>query len=332
MRAPFDPIRGMVNMRTRIQRSNISLGSRARASSALAIAAVTAATLNIAAAPAAAQRRGGESASPPVALAPDQFDAQATVTVRQGADGQYEIRIGDASFRHARWVEIEKKAIELLPGRTITFVDPQGQTLHVSPRAMIGILLEPISGALASQLNLNPGEALVVTEVQDDLPAARAGLLVHDVIIECNGKRPMTNVQFSRIMAASVPGDTVNIVLFRKGRETEVEVRVERYSPEAMASVRKPLGTGLSPADVLQWLAEAGEDLPEGIAVPHNGERQPVVSLVEPRVRGGEISSEALRAELDGIRRQLRRIEEVLKDLLLLEQQRQAEAARAVGG
>ncbi len=297
-----------------------------------ALAVVAAAVLTLAAVPATAQRRSGESAAPPAALAPDQIDAQATVTVRQGADGQYEIRIGDATYRDSDWVRIEKKAIELLPGRTVIFVDAQGKTLHVSPRAMIGILLEPISGALAAQLNVNPGEALVVTEVQDNLPAARAGLLVHDVIVECNGKRPMTNTQFSEIMAASIPGDTVNIVLFRRGRETEVEVRVDRYDPEAMARVRKPMASGLSPAEVLQWLAETGESLPEGIAVPRNGEHQPVVSLVEPRVRGGEVGSEALRAELDGIRRQLRRIEEVLKDLLLLEQQRQAAAARAVGG
>ena len=281
----------------------------------------------------AQSRRDADSAAPPTALQPDQFDASASVEVRQTGDGLYEIKIGDSTFRHAKWSEIEKKAMALLPGRTITFVDPAGKPLHVSPRAMIGILLEPIAGALASQLNVAPGDALVVTEVQAGLPADKAGLRLHDVIIECNGRRPMTNATFSKIIAAAVPGDTMNVVLVRQGRETEVEVRLERYDPVAMESIRQPMPTGLITEEILNWLREAGEALPEGIAVPQNGDHQPpVVSIRDPKIRSSDPNSEAIRAELDGIRKQLRRIEEVLTDLLLLEQQRQAAAARSVGG
>lgn len=278
-------------------------------------------------------RRSAETRRQPPALAPDAFDATATVALRLGEDGVYEIKIGETTFRNAKWLEIEKKAIELLPGRTITFVNPEGKVLYISPRAMIGILLEPATGALAAQLNVLPGEALVITDVQPNLPGAKAGLAVHDVIIECNGQRPMTNATFSKIIAAAVPGDTMNVVLVRRGRETEVEVRLARYDPVAMAAVRQPAGAasaGLSTEEMLALLRQTTDHL---VAVPQGQNNQaPVVSIGEARPRLPDPNAEAIRAELDGIRRQLRRIEEALESLLLIEQQRQAASARTIGG
>lgn len=278
-------------------------------------------------------RRSPETRRQPPALAPDPLDATATVAVRLGEDGVYEMKIGDASFRHAKWLEIEKRAIELLPGRTITFVNAEGKVLYVSPRAMIGILLEPAAGALAAQLNVVPGEALVITEVQPNLPGAKAGLAVHDVIIECNGRRPMTNTTFAKIIGSASPGDTMNVVLVRKGRETEVEVRLAGYDPVAMAAVRQPVGSAtaaISPEEMLALLRQTTDNL---VAVPQGQNNQtPMVSIGDTRPRLSDPNAEGIRAELDGIRRQLRRIEEALESLLLIEQQRQAASARSVGG
>ncbi|MCC6908172.1 MAG: PDZ domain-containing protein [Phycisphaerales bacterium] len=269
--------------------------------------------------------------SPAAALPPDSINASARVEVRQSAEGAYELRIGNDTFRTSDWVQIEKRAIELLPDRTITFVNPAGDVLHVSPRAMFGVLLEPVSGVLAAQLNVKPGEALTITEVQPNLPAARAGLEVYDVIVACNGRRPMTMAQFSEIMASAVPGDLVNVVLVRRGRETELAVRLDRYDPVAMAQVRPPL-ISLNASDneqVIRDLIEAAR--PTSIAVPktdpQTGMAMPQHAPVFP-----DPNSKALQEELAGIKAQLRRIEEVLTDLLLLEQQRQDAAGKSVGG
>ncbi len=277
----------------------------------------------------------GQNVNPgtgPAALPPDSINTSARVEVRQSADGAYELRIGNDTFRTTDWVQIEKRAMELLPDRTITFVNPAGDVLHVSPRAMFGVLLEPVSGALAAQLNVKPGEALTVTEVQPNLPAARAGLEVYDVIVACNGKRPMTMAQFSQIMATAVPGDLVNVVLVRRGRESELAVRLDRYDPAAMAEVRPPRASLKTSdnAQVLRDLIETAKG-PQTIAVPKN---DPQIEMVMPQREPvfPDANSRALREELDGIKAQLRRIEEVLTDLLLLEQQRQDAAGKSVGG
>jgi len=270
------------------------------------------------------------------ALDSDGADSTAHVQVHRTDDGVYEMKIGGATFRSSNWLEIEKRAIELLPNRTITFVDPGGAPLHVSPRAMIGVLFEPASGALAAQLNVKPGEALIVTEVQPNLPAARAGLAVYDVIVECNGKRPMTNAQFAQIMAAALPGDTFNVVLFRRGRETEIEVRLDRYDPVAMAAVRQPmnvLASGMTREDIIRQLQNTTSgvaDRVETFAAPKNNSR--VMQVPEASPRFSDPATEALRQELDGIRERLRRIEGALESLLLLEQQRQPSSEQSIGG
>lgn len=295
----------------------------------------------VAAAPALAQsaRNGGVSSGRQApALAPDEFDTSARVEVRQPEPGVFEVKVGSATVRSSNWVEVEKRVIELLPQRTIIFVNPAGEEMHVSPRAMFGVLLEPAVGALAAQINVQPTEALVVTEVQPSLPAARAGLQVYDVIIECNGVRPMTNARFSEIMAASVPGDTVNVVLMRKGRETEVEVRLDRYDPVAMAAVRAPVPTlvGTQSREELlrNLLSSTGDARNQSgtIAVPKTNDAREVLAVPGTQPHFPDPNSQALREELDGIRKQLRRIEEVLMDLLLLEQQRQPTSAKPVGG
>jgi len=272
----------------------------------------------------------------PPALDPDGVDASAHVQVRRNDDGAYEMSIGNATFRSSNWLEIEKRAIELLPNRTITFVNPDGAPLHVAPRAMIGVLFEPATGALAAQLNVKPGEGLIVTEVQPNLPAARAGLQIYDVIVECNGTRPMTNARFAQIMAAAIPGDRVNVVLFRKGRETEIEVRLDRYDPVAMAAVRQPmdvLNNSVTREDIIRQLQSTTNGVAnrvETFAAPKNNSRVLLVPDASPRVP--DPGTEALRVELDGIKERLRRIEGALESLLLFEQQRQPSSERSIGG
>lgn len=270
------------------------------------------------------------------ALDPDGVDTSVHVEIRRTDDGAYEMKIGSATFRSSNWLDIEKRAIELLPNRTITFVNPDGVPLHVSPRAMIGVLFEPASGALAAQLNIQPGEGLIVTEVEPNLPAARAGLEIYDVIVECNGKRPMTNTLFAQIMAGAVPGDTVNVVLFRRSRETEIAVRLDRYDPVAMAAVRQPmdaLASGLTREDIIRQLQSTATGVAnrvETFAAPKNNSR--VLQVPDTSPRFPDPGTEVLRQELDGIKERLRRIEGALESLLLLEQQRRPSNERSIGG
>ena len=153
------------------------------------------------------------------------------------ATGLYDMVVkGRRPYRND-WLAIRKKARDIFGLRKIIFLDDTGRARYVMPRTMLGVVIEPVVGALASQLRLGEEEALVVTEIVRSLPAERSGLRVHDVIVTANGHRPMTRDVLTRLMDWSGPGDTINCKVLREGRRIELELRLAEFNPEIMDAV-----------------------------------------------------------------------------------------------
>jgi hypothetical protein len=79
---------------------------------------------------------------------------------------------------------------------------------------------------LAAQLGLNPGEGLVVTRVEPESPAAKAGLEKNDVLVEMAGQRLVLPAQLRKLILARKSGDEVRISFYREGKEREVTVQL----------------------------------------------------------------------------------------------------------
>lgn len=80
---------------------------------------------------------------------------------------------------------------------------------------MMGITMEPVAGALAHHLGLEPNRSTLVTSVVPRSPAAESGLIVHDIIV--------------RIEVGADAGPTaIRDVLRGKSAGDEVELRVLR--------------------------------------------------------------------------------------------------------
>jgi serine protease Do len=63
------------------------------------------------------------------------------------------------------------------------------QAVEGSSWDKFGMVLKEIDGGTAQQFGLEPGTGLLITEVNQDGPAAEAGLLRGDIIVEANGKQ-----------------------------------------------------------------------------------------------------------------------------------------------
>ncbi len=90
---------------------------------------------------------------------------------------------------------------------------------------------EPTPGPLPYQLRPGMLGALVnpvlVTEVEEDSPAAEAGLRVDDVVIAIDGMALDADHDLSEIIRGHDPGDKITLTLIRSDRDTEVlEVEV----------------------------------------------------------------------------------------------------------
>lgn len=88
---------------------------------------------------------------------------------------------------------------------------------------------------------------LVITSVQPDSPAERAGIRVGDTVMQVNGTVPRTIFEFGELLAAK-PKSDVNLILRRDGALTEVNVTLLPETAVFNASlIREKLGLELDP-------------------------------------------------------------------------------------
>jgi predicted metalloprotease with PDZ domain len=86
----------------------------------------------------------------------------------------------------------------------------------------LGVDVALPDAALKAQLNLAEREGVTVTQVPDDSVGAKAGLKVHDVIIEVGGHGVGQITDLNQALEAA-DGKTVRIKFWRAGKQAEVE-------------------------------------------------------------------------------------------------------------
>lgn len=100
-------------------------------------------------------------------------------------------------------------------------------------RGEIGVVVQTISPALAAAWRLPRAWGVVVADVEDDGPGAKAGLVTGDVIVSLNG-RPMENArQFNVNVYRPEIGRPVRVEILRGSRQMAVDVPVVERSDES---------------------------------------------------------------------------------------------------
>ena len=98
----------------------------------------------------------------------------------------------------------------------------------------LGLTYQPISGQLARYFKVDDG-ALLVTEVETDGPAAKAGLRAGDVIVKFNGKAMSDGDDLRRTLGEAPSGTDVTVTVQRDGRPLDLKV-----SPRGEKRIRAP--------------------------------------------------------------------------------------------
>ena len=105
-------------------------------------------------------------------------------------------------------------------------------------RGRIGVTIQDVNQGLAQSFGLDkPGGALI-SSVEKDSPAAKAGLASGDVILAMNGQKIDRSNQLPPMVAAVKPGHKANFEIWRKGHRKEITVTVGSFkgTQEASAS------------------------------------------------------------------------------------------------
>jgi predicted metalloprotease with PDZ domain len=101
----------------------------------------------------------------------------------------------------------------------------------------LGLTYQEVSGQLARYFKVEDG-ALLVTEVEADGPAARAGLRAGDVIVKFNGKAVTDGGDLRRTLGEAPSGTDVTVTVQRDGHPVEVKV-----TPRGERRARAPRST-----------------------------------------------------------------------------------------
>lgn len=99
-------------------------------------------------------------------------------------------------------------------------------------RGYLGVVVQPLSEELAQSFGLDRPHGALVSEVVKDSPAERAGIKRGDVILRFGGQAIDERNDLPKIVASSKVGKTVDVLVFRDGRERELKVQVGKLSEE----------------------------------------------------------------------------------------------------
>jgi serine protease Do len=110
-------------------------------------------------------------------------------------------------LREGKEVEATVVIERLREGDNGTMVDAGG--------AAMGMKVQELTGELAKRLRSQETSGVVVTWLDDDGPAAAAGILLNDIIKEVNGHKIATLDDYTEALAAHKKGDFVRLLVRR---------------------------------------------------------------------------------------------------------------------
>src|SRR6185295_12829960 len=103
-------------------------------------------------------------------------------------------------------------------------------------RGWIGVRIQDVTDDIAESLSMPATRGALVAGVVEKGPAALAGILPGDVIVEFDGKPITAMHELPRFVAEEPVGKEVQVKVFRKGKEEMVTAKIALLVDEKVAS------------------------------------------------------------------------------------------------
>jgi len=104
----------------------------------------------------------------------------------------------------------------------------QSTTLRgIASRGYLGVGVVELTEDRVKALKLKEDQGLEVKLVDQNSPAAKAGLRENDVILEVNGKSVEDNAQFQNMIGETSPGTKVSLTIWRNGAKQTLSATLD---------------------------------------------------------------------------------------------------------
>jgi C-terminal processing protease CtpA/Prc len=149
----------------------------------------------------------------------DQLSAQLEGKSKELASRAEELSARAEEFAQAAAQEVQEKADQLVSEAPEMFANPKEDG-----GGWLGIEISEVTPERAKDLKLSSVRGVIVTDVEPDSPAAKAGLKENDVITQFEGQTIEGTVQFRRLIREMPPGRTVSLGISRDGSAQTISV------------------------------------------------------------------------------------------------------------
>ena len=162
-------------------------------------------------------------------------------------------------------------------------------------RGWLGVQIQKVSEDIASSIGLDKPSGTLVAAVTDGSPAEKSGLRTGDTILKVNGADIKGPKELSRAVAKLKPGTSVEMTVFRGGKQRNIKVSIGEMPGEKQASINPGPDSGPA-ADQKLGLALAPAEDGEGVVV---ADVMPGSPAAEQGIRQGDVILEVDGAFVD---------------------------------
>lgn len=181
--------------------------------------------------------------------------------------------------------------------------EPQAREMPAHPEpgsGYLGLSVAPIPELLGAHLEVPENEGVLVRIVAPGSPAANAGIQVHDVLLEVDGRAITSHDDLLGIVNEHHAGDTLAVTVLRKGQTIDLKATLVAR-PDVHPPLEPRMGAfPLAPEDLFF------DDLPDDHAARIRGMiEQNLRALRDP---GGMFDDEVFQGAFDNMREQMERL------------------------
>ncbi len=117
-------------------------------------------------------------------------------------------------------------------------------------RGWLGVGIQNLTEDMAKSFGFTGSEGALVGDVQENSPAAKAGIAQGDIIVAIDGRKIENSNQLRNLVADLAPGQNVDIAVYREGQKKTVSLVIGEQ-PSQLSNEEEPQGSDETPAESL---------------------------------------------------------------------------------
>jgi serine protease Do len=209
---------------------------------------------------------------------------------------------------------------------------------HTVHRGWLGVRIQAVTDEIAESLGLDKAKGALVASVNENGPAQNGGVQPGDVILSFDGKAVTDMRHLPRLVAETPVDKTVPVTVWRKRKETPLQVKVGRLDETEQVAVKEapkkaaPKDTAGTITTLGLTLSNISPELKEKFSLADDSKGVVVVDVVkdspaaEKGLKAGDVIVEAAQEEIKNATQVAGKIDDAKKAgrksiLLLVERQ-----------